>query len=108
MNPRSSGNETDPFLPFQLAPAPPLAAPAPSVGSRGDLKLPSRAEGAPPFLPVQMSGNAPGHGPHSGRPTITLERDGDRVTGIRVECACGQVIELACRYTSDESNPLAP
>jgi len=31
-------------------------------------------------------------------PTVSLQRDGDRVTHIRVECSCGQVIELACKY----------
>lgn len=31
-------------------------------------------------------------------PVVTLQKDGDRVTGIRVECGCGQVIELACTY----------
>lgn len=31
-------------------------------------------------------------------PRVTLQRDGDRVAGIRVECSCGQVIDLACVY----------
>ncbi len=33
-----------------------------------------------------------------GKPVVTLQRDGDRVTHIRVQCACGQVIELECAY----------
>jgi hypothetical protein len=33
-----------------------------------------------------------------GRPSVTLQRQGEVVTGIRVECGCGQVIELACTY----------
>jgi len=39
-------------------------------------------------------------GVHSGeaQPTVTLKRDGDRVTHIVVQCACGQVMELACEY----------
>ena len=32
----------------------------------------------------------------SVKPTLTLQRDGDRVTHVRVECPCGQVIELEC------------
>lgn len=31
-------------------------------------------------------------------PVVTLQKDGDRVTSIRIECGCGQVIELACTY----------
>ena len=31
-------------------------------------------------------------------PRISVQREGDRVTGIRVHCTCGQVMELACLY----------
>jgi len=31
-------------------------------------------------------------------PRVTLQRDGGRVSSIRVQCSCGQVIELACVY----------
>jgi hypothetical protein len=31
-------------------------------------------------------------------PQVTMQREGDRVTGIRVQCSCGQVIDLACVY----------
>ncbi len=34
----------------------------------------------------------------SAQPVVTLKREGDLVTGIRIQCACGQVIELACSY----------
>ena len=34
------------------------------------------------------------HGP----PKITLERQGESVTHIRIECSCGQVTELKCEY----------
>jgi hypothetical protein len=33
-----------------------------------------------------------------GRPSLTLRRQGEEVCGIRIECACGQVIELECVY----------
>jgi hypothetical protein len=29
---------------------------------------------------------------------VTLEREGERVSRIRIECTCGQTIELACAY----------
>jgi hypothetical protein len=36
--------------------------------------------------------------PRAGGPQVTLQREGDRVTAIRIECQCGQVIELTCSY----------
>jgi hypothetical protein len=66
----------------------------------------SRAETAPSFVPLETRGHIrhQAHAPAS-QPVVTLQRDGERVTAIRIECACGQVIELVCRY---EDNPLAP
>ena len=32
------------------------------------------------------------------KPEVTLQRNGDIVSGIRIQCGCGQVIELACVY----------
>jgi hypothetical protein len=34
----------------------------------------------------------------SGKPIITLQREGDRVTQIRIECVCGEIILLDCQY----------
>ena len=31
-------------------------------------------------------------------PHVSLQCDGDRVTNIRVQCACGQIMDLACVY----------
>jgi hypothetical protein len=31
-------------------------------------------------------------------PKITLERQGETITHIRVECGCGQVTEIKCEY----------
>jgi hypothetical protein len=36
--------------------------------------------------------------PSAREPVVTLQKDGERVIGIRIECGCGQVIELACSY----------
>jgi hypothetical protein len=33
-----------------------------------------------------------------GTPSVTLQKQGEVVSGIRIECGCGQVIELACSY----------
>ena len=32
------------------------------------------------------------------KPSVTLQREGDRVTQIRIRCVCGEVIELDCVY----------
>jgi hypothetical protein len=31
-------------------------------------------------------------------PRVSIQRSGDQVTGIRIHCGCGQVIDLACIY----------
>ena len=38
------------------------------------------------------------NGKKHGEPHLTLQRDGDRITNIRIQCGCGQVMELACVY----------
>ena len=51
------------------------------------------------FVPVSHPApQAPFKSHAHGEPTVTLEREGDRVTLIRVHCPCGNVIELACQY----------
>jgi hypothetical protein len=42
--------------------------------------------------PPSRNGAAP------AEPRVTLIRSGDRVTHIRVQCACGEVMELQCAY----------
>jgi hypothetical protein len=87
---------SDPFVPFDPIPAStarPSSAPV-------SLKVVPRGESTPAFSPLQTSGapHVHGAGGNAGKPVVTLQREGDRVTGIRVECGCGQVIELACSY----------
>jgi hypothetical protein len=31
-------------------------------------------------------------------PHLSIQRDGDRITNIRIQCNCGQTIDLACLY----------
>lgn len=31
-------------------------------------------------------------------PRVTLQRDAQVITGIRIECSCGQIIDLKCAY----------
>jgi hypothetical protein len=32
------------------------------------------------------------------KPTITLQRNGEIISSIRIQCGCGQVVELNCVY----------
>lgn len=34
----------------------------------------------------------------NAEPKLTVERDGSRVTHIRIQCNCGQTHEIACVY----------
>jgi hypothetical protein len=31
-------------------------------------------------------------------PKVSVQRDGDRVSSIRIQCTCGQVMDIACTY----------
>jgi len=31
-------------------------------------------------------------------PQISVQREGERITNIRIQCNCGQTIDLACLY----------
>lgn len=78
----------------------PLAPKAPHGAPDGGfrLKVLPQPEAAPSFhahsIPV-AGGAAPGT---AGEPVITLTRDGDRVTGVRIQCTCGHVIDLICEF----------
>ena len=86
----------DSFVPFD--PVPGSGAKIP--GAFGGLKVVPIAEAGPAFAPLQTSSSVHAHAAAagSGKPVVTLQRDGDRVTAIRIECVCGQIIELACSY----------
>jgi hypothetical protein len=38
------------------------------------------------------------HGRNSCEPQLTVQREGERITGFRIQCGCGQVMEVACDY----------
>jgi hypothetical protein len=73
------------FTPLPFKPAPFAAAkPAPPANGNGSA---AAAPAAPPSPPH----NCP-------PPKETLQKQGEVVTGIRIQCGCGQVIELNCVY----------
>jgi hypothetical protein len=58
---------------------------------------------APAVVPPVASVSAPAPAPAPQQPAIcepkvSVQRDGNRVTGIQILCSCGQVIDLACVY----------
>ena len=55
-----------------------------------DVKIAPKANGA-------SATHAPAHDA-CAKPTVTLQRNGDIVSAIRIQCGCGQVIELTCVY----------
>lgn len=48
--------------------------------------------------PPPPSTCAPAEQQASATPQISLTRDGDRITKIRIVCSCGAVHELDCLY----------
>jgi len=85
----------DSFVPFDPA----QGSGGTRSGTPPGLKVVPKAEAGPAFAPLPTSASAHIHaaaGP--GKPVVTLQREGERVTGIRIECVCGQIIELACSY----------
>jgi hypothetical protein len=80
----------DIFVPF----APPARTAADTtINTRFNLHV--HAAPGPAFRPVATAQPAP---PTAKAPTVTVEREGDLIKSIRIECACGQVHELACVY----------
>ena len=47
--------------------------------------------------PVAFSG-VNGSEKKIGEPRVTVQRDGDRVTHLRIQCTCGMIMDLACVY----------
>ncbi|MGE3309184.1 MAG: hypothetical protein AB7O66_04375 [Limisphaerales bacterium] len=77
----------------------------PGAGKSGNPGQPgAAATPRPAFTPMRphaagSCAKESGNGTAPARePVVTLHKDGEHVTGIRIECGCGQVIELACTY----------
>jgi len=83
---------TDTFTPLVTTPV--------SAGetAKFTLKLLPEAEAKAVFEPLPEAGRPEQPAKTCTPPSITLQRQGEVVSGIRVECGCGQVIELACVF----------
>jgi hypothetical protein len=92
------------------APFVPLA-PAAGAGTRSEgfqVLVAARPENARSLREAALSSSKDSKAQAPGSncvPRITLEREGDRISAIHIQCSCGQVIDLACAY---EATPPAP
>ncbi|HWY31667.1 MAG TPA: hypothetical protein VNX46_12980 [Candidatus Acidoferrum sp.] len=58
-----------------------------------------QAEPAPPFKHLGQAGETqPGNPNKNCEPRLSLEHDDGKISNIRIQCSCGQVMELACLY----------
>jgi hypothetical protein len=81
------------FLPLSLS-----AHGAPPAGA-SQTKLAAEPQGARPFRPLATAAAGAQPAPAcGGEPKLSLEREGGRITRIKIQCCCGHVIELACGY----------
>ena len=85
----------------------PLALPAGSANERPFAALNVKvlpqagaAAPAPAFEPLMAAAPATSRPPEEpcSKPTITLQRKGEMVSEIRIQCSCGKVIELTCLH----------
>ncbi|MCX6884767.1 MAG: hypothetical protein NTX27_06965 [Verrucomicrobia bacterium] len=80
---------SDKFVPFTARSSSP-SSPAPVFSPHTAL---NHTAAAPPNSLI-----APVPKPTSAPPEMTLVREGDRVTMIRISCSCGMVHEIQCQY----------
>jgi hypothetical protein len=91
---------TESFVPLTAAPASP---------ERREFRVAVIRHDAPPKTFQSLA--APAAPPAAAsekkicEPRVAVQRDGNRVTHLRVQCTCGQVLDLACVY--DEAAPAA-
>jgi hypothetical protein len=89
--------QTETFVPLTMA-APP------SPGKRTEFKATviSQPDQAQKFQSIATATGAAAAAttPRGANcePRVSIQRDGNRVAGIQIQCSCGEVIELACVY----------
>ena len=84
------------FIPFLSAVKPALSGAGNTTQFRPIATASSPASsGNTAFLAKQVIATA-GHA--HGELNIELKRDGERISRIRIQCRCGEVIELDCEY----------
>jgi len=49
-------------------------------------------------VPIAATSPKPDQTSSPCQPRVSLQREGDRIIGIQIQCSCGQQIDLACAY----------
>jgi hypothetical protein len=86
----------------------PLTATAPAIQSQEfRVGMSAQAGNAQSFRPLGEPAKGISSGTHGStcEPRVTVQRVGDRVTAIQVQCGCGQIVELACVYDPAPTDP---
>jgi len=68
----------------------PLPRPVASARENGFTPLPLKL--------FSQSQPQPVHSNSCREPVVTLQREGEKITSVHIECPCGQVIDLLCEY----------
>ncbi|HUD49589.1 MAG TPA: hypothetical protein VMR33_22370 [Candidatus Baltobacteraceae bacterium] len=84
---------SDKFVPL-LPQAAPVKEPAFASLSWKVLPQAPAASAFEPLAPA--SAEQPRSPEDCSKPIVTLQRKGDAVSGIRIQCGCGKIIELTC------------
>jgi hypothetical protein len=67
-------------------------------GANSSFRLKVVPQAAAP-APAAAAGQPPQPAPACAHePSITVDREGERIKTIRIQCTCGKVIELGCVY----------
>ncbi len=86
---------TDQFVPLVL----PASPSGEAVFTSLNLKVLPQAATKPAFEALMAASPDQSRSPDvCAQPTVTLQRNGDVVSAIRIQCGCGKVIELTCLH----------
>jgi hypothetical protein len=82
----------DPFVPLMTA--------APSAEKRDfQITVIPQAQQPPSFHSIGSGTfSAKEHNKKNCEPTLSVQRDNGRITSLRIQCNCGQTIDVACVY----------
>jgi hypothetical protein len=94
---------TEPFVPLTAAPP---------AGENREFRVTVIPQTGPaqPFQTLEQVASSAGsaalpNGPKNCEPRLSLQRDDGRVTNIRIQCSCGQMMDLACVYDEPPKTP---
>lgn len=86
---------SDQFVPLAL----PVSSSKDPAFSSISLKVRAQAPAAPAGGGLAPMPADPSRSPEPcSKPVVTLQRKGDNVSGIRIQCGCGEIIELTCLH----------